>query len=110
MLRSYELVPEAYRQRFRNHRKTTNKTYVEFARNKESLFDKWCSTSKATTLTEVRELVLLEDFKNHLPDRIVVHLNEQRVASMAQAAVLADEYALTHKTVFSNPQPVVSSR
>ena len=110
VLRSYELVPEAYRQRFRNHRKTTNKTYIEFARDKESLFDKWCSASKATTLTEVRELVLLEDFKNHLPDRIVVHLNEQGVASMAQAAVLAEEYAITHKTVFSNPRPVVSSR
>ena len=33
-LRSYELVPEAYRQRFRNHRKTPNKTYVEFAGTK----------------------------------------------------------------------------
>ena len=44
--------------------------------------------------------MLLEEFKNHLPDRVVVHLNEQRVATLAQAAVMADEYALTHKTVF----------
>ena len=29
---------------------------------------------------------------NTLPDRIVVHLHEQKVATLAQAAVLADEY------------------
>ena len=101
VLRAYELVPEAYRQRFRGHKKTPTRTFVEFARDKESLFDRWCLASKAKTLADVRELILLEDFKNHLPENIVVYLNEQKVASIAQAAVLADEYALTHKTVFS---------
>lgn len=100
VLRAYELVPEAYRQRFRNHKKPPDRTFVEFARDKESLFDRWCSASKANTFTEVKELMLLEEFKNHLPDRVVVHLNEQKVTTLAQAAVLADEYALTHKTVF----------
>ena len=40
ILRAYELVPEAYRQRFRSHRKTTNQTFVEFAGEKTSLFDR----------------------------------------------------------------------
>lgn len=31
VLRAYELVPEAYRQCFRNHKKSSNQTYVEFA-------------------------------------------------------------------------------
>ena len=84
-----------------NHKKVQTRTYVEFARDKQKLFDKWCAASKAHTLAEVRELLLLEDFKNHLPDRIVVHLNEKKVEFLSQAAVLADEYALTHKTVFS---------
>lgn len=43
--------------------------------------------------------MLLEEFKQCLPERIV-YLNEQKVMSLAEAAVLADEFALTHKSVF----------
>lgn len=42
----------------RNHKKFPNKTFVEFARDKESLFDKWCVASKVTTMEGMRELVL----------------------------------------------------
>ncbi|KAG7471871.1 hypothetical protein MATL_G00102630 [Megalops atlanticus] len=102
VLRAYELVPEAYRQKFRNHVKTTNQTFVEFARDKASLFDKWLHACKVSDFDRLKELLLLEEFKNCLPERIV-YLNEQKVTSVAQAAVLADEYVLTHKTVFSVP-------
>ena len=34
ILKGYELVPEAYRQKFRNCKKDSNQTHVEFARNK----------------------------------------------------------------------------
>ncbi|CAI5687993.1 unnamed protein product [Oreochromis niloticus] len=46
ILRAYELVPEAYRQKFRNHKKSNGQTYVEFAREKAVLFDKWCTASE----------------------------------------------------------------
>lgn len=36
-----------------------------------------------------------------MPDRIVVYLNEQKVSKLASAAILADEFVLTHRTVFS---------
>ena len=42
ILKGYELVPEAYKQKFRNCKKDSNQTHVEFARNKEHLFDRWC--------------------------------------------------------------------
>ncbi len=100
VLRAYELVPEAYRQKFRGHLKAANQTFVEFAHEKGALFDKWCQSNKVNDFEQLRELVLLEDFKNTLPDKIVVHLNEQKVNMLAQAAVLADEFVLTHKTVF----------
>lgn len=32
---------------------------------------------------------------------MVVYLNKQKVNSMSQAAVLADEFVITHKGVFS---------
>ena len=40
ILKAYELVPEAYRQKFRNYRKENDQTHVEFARTKGQLFDR----------------------------------------------------------------------
>lgn len=103
VLRAYELVPEAYRQKFRLHVKTANQTFVEFAREKSALFDKWCQASKTRDYEQLRELVLIEEFKNSLPDKIVVYLNEQKVLTLTEAAVCADEFVLTHKNVFVAP-------
>lgn len=103
VLRAYELVPEAYRQKFRNCGKNINQTYGEFAREKGLLFDKWCQASKVANFAQLRELLLLEEFKNCIPEKIGVYLNEQKVTALSEAAVLADEFALTHKTVFSSP-------
>lgn len=47
VLGAYELVPEAYRQRFRRLKKPAFQTFVEFAREKESLFDRWCTVHLA---------------------------------------------------------------
>ncbi len=99
MLRAYELVPEAYRQKFRSHVKDASQTYVEYAREKNVLFDKWCYSSRVADFDQLRELILIEDFKNSLQDRIVVYLNEKRVSTLAEAAVCADEFSLTHKNV-----------
>ena len=46
ILKAYELVPEAYRQKFRNYLKFDSKTHVEFAREKENLFNRWCHSKK----------------------------------------------------------------
>ena len=45
--------------------------------------------------------MLLEEFKNCLPERTTVYLNEQKVSTIQQAATLADEFTLVHKTVFN---------
>ncbi|KAI2655642.1 Transposon Ty3-I Gag-Pol polyprotein [Labeo rohita] len=102
VLRVYELVPEAYRQKFRSYTKSAMQTFVGFACNKKVLLEKWCAASKTTTFDQLQELILLEDFKNCLPESLVVYLNEQKVNSLSAAAVLADEYMLTHKTTFSS--------
>lgn len=44
---------------------------------------------------------LFEEFNNCFPDHIVVCLNERKVSSMSDAAVLADEFVLTHKNVYN---------
>ncbi len=90
VLRVYELVPEAYRQKFRSYTKSTKQTFVGFARDKKKLLEKWCATSKTTTFDQLQELFLLEDFKNCLPGNLVTYLNEQKVNSLLAAAVLAN--------------------
>lgn len=50
-----------------------------------------------------QELILLEEFKNCLPDRIVIYLKGQKVLSLAEATVMADEFAVTHKSIFVQP-------
>lgn len=44
ILCAYDLVPEAYRQKFWNRKKSSG--FVEFARDKGVLFDKWCAASE----------------------------------------------------------------
>lgn len=42
----------------------------------------------------------MEDLKNCVPESVVVHLNDQKVMTLSEAAVIADEFVLTHKNVF----------
>ena len=96
ILNAYKLVPEAYRIKSRNHRKTANVTYLEFARTKTQYFDNWCASLEVKSLETLRELILLEDFKNNIPQGIKLHIEESKVDSLLQAAELADKYSLTH--------------
>lgn len=59
VLSAYELVPEAYRQKYRKLRKQGNQTYVEFAREKKNLFDRWCSSTGATDFEKLKQLILM---------------------------------------------------
>ncbi len=79
ILRAYELVPEAYRQCFRKHKKSPTQTFVEFARENGVLVDKWCTASKASNFDSLRELMFLEEFKGCLSERVIVYLNEEKV-------------------------------
>ena len=48
--------------------------------------------------------ILIEQFKDCMPERTVIYLNEQKVTTLQQAAVLADELSLTHKNIFVGPE------
>ena len=60
----YELVPEAYSQKFRDCIKKHDQTHLEFARTKEQLFDMCCSSKRVGSgHTKLRQLMLVEEFK-----------------------------------------------
>ena len=107
ILKAYELVPEAYRQKFRNYLKYDSKTHVEFAREKENLFNRWCHSKEiGQDFTKLKQMVLLEEFKDKVRPDIRSHLDEQKVEELEKAAIMADDYALTHKmsSKSGNPQ------
>ena len=107
ILKAYELVPEAYRQKFRNYLKYDSKTHVEFAREKENLFNRWCHSKEiGQDFKKLKQMVLLEELKDKVRPDIRSHLDEQKVEELEKAAVMADDYALTHKmsSKSGNPQ------
>ncbi|XP_071944871.1 uncharacterized protein [Antedon mediterranea] len=97
---AYELVPEAYRQKFRNLGKPYDQTFTKFARKKQILFDRWCSSEGVKgEFGKLRELMLVEEFKSCSPTEVRTHLEEQKVDNLMKAASVADNYVLTHKVV-----------
>ena len=107
ILKAYELVPEAYKQKFRNYLKYDSKTHVEFAREKENLFNRWCHSKEiGQDFKKLKQMVLLEEFKDKVRPDIRSHLDEQKVEELEKAAVMADDYTLTHKmsSKSGNPQ------
>ena len=86
-MQSYELVSEAYRQKIRKWEKRNDQTCVEFSRTKEQLFDKLCNSTKVNgDFDNLRQLVLLEDFKNCINSDIRTHINEQNAPTLDAAA------------------------
>ena len=107
ILKAYELVPEAYRQKIRNYLKYDSKTHVEFVREKENLFNRWCHSKEiGQDFKNLKQMVLLEEFKDKVRPDIRSHLDEQKVEELEKAAIMADDYALTHKmsSKSGNPQ------
>ena len=97
VLRGYQLNPEAYRQKFRNCQRDINQTFVEFARVKEQLFDRWCHSKKVNMdFEKLRQLILIEEFKRRIPFHMKTFIDEKQVENLQQAADLADEYFPTH--------------
>ena len=86
ILKAYELVPEAYRQKFRNYLKYDSKTHVEFVREKENLFNRWCHSKEiGQDFKKLKQMVLLEEFKDKVRPDIRSHLDEQKVEELEKA-------------------------
>lgn len=72
-------------------------------REKKALFDKWCLSNGISSLEQLQELILLEDFEACVQEN-VIYLNKQKVHVLTGAAVAADDFVLTHRSVFSAPR------
>ena len=98
ILKAYELVPEAYRQRFRSARKQGEQTHVEFAGVQEQMLDRWLRSKEVNNnFGRFRQLILVEQFKSCVHADIKTHIDERGINYLHDAATAADEYSLTHK-------------
>ncbi|XP_071483344.1 uncharacterized protein [Diadema antillarum] len=100
VLRAYELVPEAHRQLFRNYRRRDDQTFVDFVQHKQTHFEHWLRSSGVDDFHKLKELVLLEEVKRCVQPDQRQYLEEREAHGARRAAVLLDEYVLTHKGTF----------
>ena len=100
ILKAYELVPEDNRQKFRNFKKEADRTHVEFAREKDRLFDRGCMSEKiGTHFNNLKEMILPEEFKNCVHPSIRNNVTEHKAKTLQKASEMADEFFLTHKHI-----------
>ena len=86
--------------------KYDSKAHVEFPREKENLFNRWCHSKEVGhDFEKLKQLLLLEKFKDKVRPDIRSHLDEQKVEELKKAAVMADDYALTHKMSSKSGKP-----
>ena len=105
VLKAYQLTAEAYRHRFRYWSKGERQTHVEFANDLTTQFKRWCVAAGVATFDQLSELIVLEQFKNKLPGRVVSYLNEKEPSTVLRAAGLADDFVLTHRFDYERAVP-----
>lgn len=54
---SESAVPEAYRLKFRTHKKSVHQTFVEITREKKSVFDSTCTNVTTLDQLQLQELI-----------------------------------------------------
>ena len=98
ILRRYEINEETYRQRFRQDCKKGEESYREYADRLNDHFVRWTASQSIP----LKELIMLEQFLAWVPEDLRIWLRERKPTSLHQAATLADDHALAHKSCQRN--------
>ena len=107
ILRRYDVNEETYRQRFRNATKKKDESHRELITRLEDLRRKWMR--ECTTVEQVGDLIVMEQFLNSLPGDIKIWVRERGPKTPREAGELADQYSQARKTGTAHT-PVGSSR
>ncbi len=78
--------------------KSNNITYTEFASDKLRAFDKWIKVAEVTNFEQLRNLIILEEFKRKIPNNVMLHIEDKQETDLVKAAKLADIYSLIHRS------------
>lgn len=105
ILREYELVPEAYRQRL-NKYKIKSLIINHMLNSYDSERKKICLISGLGLrnlmhfFCNLRQVILLEEFKDCVLEDLKTHLEDKKVKTLEEAAVISDIFILSHKKYF----------
>ena len=55
---------------------------MEFAWEKEALFDRWCTANEAGNFEQLKQLVLMEEFKSCPAERVSAYLSENKTGDI----------------------------
>ncbi|KAM4622286.1 uncharacterized protein O3C94_020107 [Discoglossus pictus] len=92
ILDRYAITPEAYRQRFRESRKTEKDTHMEWTHRLTRAGKGWVQAAQATTVEDMLQLLLLEQFFQGLTPDLQNWLRDRKPRILTEAARWADEY------------------
>ena len=90
ILRRYDINEETYRQRFRSTRKISGETNRELVARLYDLASRWMLGRK--TVEELKDLVILEQLLDILPEDVRIWVKERKPKSSMEAGQLADDY------------------
>uniref|UniRef100_A0A8C5LLD7 Gypsy retrotransposon integrase-like protein 1 n=1 Tax=Leptobrachium leishanense TaxID=445787 RepID=A0A8C5LLD7_9ANUR len=105
LLSRFAVTPEASRAKFRNSRRPNGATHVEWAHRLQRDLRTWFLGSKAETVPDITQLLLLEQFFEHTPSAIREWVRDKKPQTVQKAAVWADEYADTRKVTGGERSP-----
>ena len=69
------------------------------------MFHRWLAAEAVEDFSSLCDLMIVEQFKNVLPDRVAIYISEHKVKTVSEASSLADGYCLTHKNDFREFSP-----
>ena len=71
-----------------------------------NLFNRWCHSKEVyQDFEKLKQMVLLEEFKDKVGPDIRSQLDEKKVEKLEKVAVMTDDYALTHKISSKSGNP-----
>ncbi|XP_066973197.1 uncharacterized protein [Macrobrachium rosenbergii] len=73
------------------------RTYLEFFTLKLKQFNKRLDKEQITTLEQLKNLIVLEEFLRRIPANVSMFIREKQEKDGKRAALLADDYHLIHK-------------
>ena len=85
-LKTFTLVPEWYRQEFRNMRPGKDQSQIEFFKLLSLTFDKCLRAGEVTSYDDLYDLVVLEHFKMTLPAAERTNLSDLGIKKGSRAA------------------------
>ena len=95
ILLRYDIDQESYRQRFRMAKRKESETNRELTTRLQDLVKKWMK--KCETITEVKDLIVMEQLVKTLPGDIGIFVVERQPKTTVEAAKLADDYHLARR-------------